>query len=199
MTSYVSAMTRQYYEVQRQQIVEPEFYLRARLKKKQLDNRYVLTMTSHDYVKNAIANIEEQLNSKGMRLPTRVSTPMASRYHPETNSSNELPSGEITTFQEYIGILRCAIEIDRVDILTEVSMLSAYQASPREGHLEQVYRIFVYLKKKPKLTLYFDPQEPGIDHAWFEGVALMFSKNNTVTLMNRCLESTYFPSQEEGP
>jgi len=73
-------------------IIEPEFYLGARLKKKQLDNRYVWTMTSHDYVKNAIANIEEQLNSKGMRLPTRVNTPMAAHYHPETDSSNELTS-----------------------------------------------------------------------------------------------------------
>ena len=150
-------------------IIEPEFYLGARLKKKQLDNRYVWTMTSHDYVKNAIANIEEQLNGKGMRLPTRVNTPMAAHYHPETDSSNELTSDEITTFQECIGILRWAIEIGRVDILTEVSMLSAYQASPREGHLEQVYHIFAYLKKKPKLTLYFDPQEPEIDNDWFEG------------------------------
>jgi len=89
-------------------IIEPEFYLGARLKRKQLDNRYIWTMTSHDshdYVKNAIANIEEQLNSNGMKLPTRVSTPMAAHYHPETDSSNELSSDGVTTFQECIGIL----------------------------------------------------------------------------------------------
>ncbi len=48
-------------------------------------------------------------------------------------------------------------------------MLSSYQAAPRQGHLDQLYHIFAYLKKKPKLTLYFDPQEPHIDPCWFEG------------------------------
>ena len=46
-------------------------------------------------------------------------------------------------------------------------MLSPYQASPHQGHLEQVYHIFAYLKYKPKLTLYFDPKHPPIDPIWF--------------------------------
>ncbi len=88
--------------------------------------------------------------------------------------SPELDSPGITTFQELIGILQwAAVEIGRVDILTEISsMLSSYQqAAPRQGHLDQLYHIFAYLKKKPKLTLYFDPQEPHIDPRWFEGDA----------------------------
>ena len=60
-------------------------------------------------------------------------------------------------------------EIRRVDSLTELSILSSYQASPRQGHLEQIHHTFAYLKKKPKLTLYFDPQEAYIDPRWFEG------------------------------
>ena len=48
-------------------------------------------------------------------------------------------------------------------------MLSGYQDSPREGHLEQIYHVFVFLKKNPKLTLYFDPREPLIDPSWFQG------------------------------
>jgi hypothetical protein len=40
-------------------------------------------------------------------------------------------------FQELIGILLWSVEIGRVDILTQLSLLSAYQASPREGHLNQ--------------------------------------------------------------
>ena len=46
------------------------------------------------------------------------------------NSSPELDSDGIMMFQELIGMLRWAIEIGRVDILMEVSTLSAYQASP---------------------------------------------------------------------
>ena len=53
--------------------------------------------------------------------------------------------------------------------MTEVSMLSTYQASPREGHLEEIYHIFAYLKNKPKLTLYFNPSLPNLDPSWANG------------------------------
>ena len=94
---------------------------------------------------------------------------MAQGFVPETDNSPELTANEVTTFQELIGILQWAIEIGRVDILTEVSMLSTYQASPRQGHLEQMYHIFAFPKKKPKLTLYFDPEIPELDPTWFMG------------------------------
>ena len=106
----------------------------------------------------------------GRRLPARVPTPTSQAYRPETDESPELGYDGITTSQELIEILRWAIEIGRVDIHTEVSMLSSYQASPREGHLNQLYHIFSFLKKNPKLTLYFDQQEPNIDSSWFKGV-----------------------------
>ena len=48
-------------------------------------------------------------------------------------------------------------------------MLLSYQASPRRGHLKQVYHIFAFLKEKPKLTLYFDSRRPEIDLSWFSG------------------------------
>ena len=48
-------------------------------------------------------------------------------------------------FRELIGMLRWATELGRVDILTEVSVLSQHQAIPRQGHLEEVLHIFGYL------------------------------------------------------
>jgi hypothetical protein len=92
---------------------------------------------------------------------------MSSNYIPELDDTEELSSDEITMYQELIGILRWAIEIGRVDIATEVSLLSAYQAAPRQGHLEQVIRIFGYLKRKSNLTLYFDPNLPMLDSCDF--------------------------------
>ena len=149
------------------QIEPPEFYLGARLAKKDLNGNQVWTMTSTDYVKAAVENLENKLREQGMKLPSRAITPIAQSYVPELDSSPELNSEDTTSFQEMIGILRWAVEIGRVDILTELSMLSAYQASPRQGHLEQVHHIFAYLKHKPKLTLYFDPTIPPIDPQWF--------------------------------
>ena len=104
-----------------------------------------------------------------MKFPANVTTPMSSNFLPELDDSEELNAEDQRFYQELIGILRWATEIGRVDILTEISLLSSYQASPRRGHLEQVIHFFAFLKKHPKLTLYFDAQEPRMDPSLFVG------------------------------
>ena len=48
------------------------------------------------------------------------------------------------------------------------SMVSFYLALlPREGHLQQVYHVFGFLKARPKRTPAFDPQHPAIDEEQF--------------------------------
>ena len=54
------------------------------------------------------------------------------------------------------------VEIERIDILLEVSPFSSHLAMPRVGHLQAVYRIFGCLKKVPKRRLFFNPQKPTI-------------------------------------
>ena len=55
--------------------------------------------------------------------------------------------------------------------MTEVSLLSQYQCSPREGHLDATYRIFWYLKcslkKKQIGRIVFDASIPYIDERIF--------------------------------
>jgi hypothetical protein len=157
------------FKFKKNEIAPPEIYLGARLEEKRLNGRNVWTMTSKDYVKAAIENVEKRASKRNMKLPSRADTPMASNYQHDTDNSPELDTDGITFFQENIGILRWACEIGRVDILTEISMLASYQASPREGHLEQTLHIFAYLKKNPKLTLYFDPDRPIMDPMMFNG------------------------------
>jgi hypothetical protein len=48
------------------------------------------------------------------------------------------------------------VERGRVDICLECSMLSSHLAPPREGHLNQVFRIFAYLRKYHNTDLVFD-------------------------------------------
>jgi hypothetical protein len=50
----------------------------------------------------------------------------------------------------------------------ETSMMSTYLALPREGHSQQLYHMFGYLKAKPKKTRAFDPSHPDIDDARFQ-------------------------------
>jgi hypothetical protein len=42
-----------------------------------------------------------------------------------------------------------------------------YMAMPRDGHLQQLYRIFGYLKLYPKQKIAFDPQYPAINEKMF--------------------------------
>jgi len=59
-------------------------------------------------------------------------------------------------------------ELGRVDILTETSMMASQQASPRVGHLEQVFHMFAYLKSHENSTMVFDPLEPVFDESKFQ-------------------------------
>ena len=150
-------------------IEPPKMYLGATLEEKQLNGKKIWTMSSKDYIKAAITNVELSAAKRGIKLSNKAYTPMMSGYTPDLDDSEELNPDDITYFQELIGMLRWAIEIGRVDILFEVSMLSSYQASPRRGHLEQILHIYAYLKKKPKITLYFDPSTPILDPSMFNG------------------------------
>ena len=76
-------------------------------------------------------------------------------------------AGGLHTYQELIGILRWDIDIGRIDILLEVSMLSSHLALPRIGRLQAVYRIFGYIKQVTKQRLYFDPKKPIISEDRF--------------------------------
>ena len=54
-------------------------------------------------------------------------------------------------------------EIGRINICTEVSMLSSYSAMPRVGHFEGVLHMFAYLKQHHNSRLVFDPKKPDTD------------------------------------
>ena len=139
-------------------IQEPDLYLGASLKKKEMNGLTIGIMTSQEYIKNAIQNLGKQLKKKGLKLLTRDGTPMAMGYQPEVDSSPELNQDGITIFQGLIGILQWAVDIGKVVILTEIYMLYGYQAFPGKGYLEKIYHVFSFLKKNHKLTLYFDPR-----------------------------------------
>ena len=60
------------------------------------------------------------------------------------------------------------VKLGRVDICLEVSMMPSHIAMPREGHLEQVFHIFAYLRKHYNTELVFDPSDPVIDKSKYE-------------------------------
>lgn len=59
------------------------------------------------------------------------------------------------------------VELGRVDICCEVSMMSSHLALPRVGHLEELFHLFGYLDKHHNAEMVFDPTEPEIDEEAF--------------------------------
>ena len=86
-------------------------------------------------------------------------------YSPELDESPTLNPSLASYYQSQIGILRWMVEIGRIDIMTEVSMLSSHLAMPREGHLDAVLHVYAYLKKKYNSRLALDPTYPTITWA----------------------------------
>jgi hypothetical protein len=60
------------------------------------------------------------------------------------------------------------VKLGRVDICCEVSMLSSHLALLHEGHLQQVYHMFAYVKYHHNAELVFDPSEPEVDQSHFK-------------------------------
>jgi hypothetical protein len=152
---------------------KPDRYLGANIKRvtipgDQCGMEY-WSMTSQSYVRNAVNNVREMLQSEGYDLKTTAKTPFPSNYRPELDVSDELDADLCSRYSQLIGVLRWMIEIGRIDIYYEVSVLSQYLASPRVGHLETVYHLFAYLHKHDKSSIVFDPSDPVFDPTAFIG------------------------------
>jgi hypothetical protein len=160
-----------YFHMKPESMGDPDIYLGCKLRLHvvagtgvqawlQSPSKYI-----QEAVRNAEAYYEERFQSK---LPTRVSSPFANGYRPEMDITKELSSEDANYFQSQIGVLRWIVEIGRIDIITEVSLLASQMAMPREGHMVQVFRCFAYLKAKHNGCLVFDPSYPDMSGFKFE-------------------------------
>jgi hypothetical protein len=108
------------------------------------------------------------------KFQQKVDNPFACAYCPDTNVTDPLDPECASFFQHLIGVMCWMVELGRVDIATEVSMLSSYLALPREGHLEAALHVMGYLRLKHNTRLIFDPTYPDIvasdfpHHDWTE-------------------------------
>ena len=147
-------------------IGDPDIYLGAKLRKVQLPNGvHAWSMSASKYVQENINNAEEYLgkNFGGRKLSKCVRSPWPTDYVSELNTTPELKPKLVSYYQSQIGILHWIVELGRVDIIKEVSLLASQMEQPHEGHLEAVFHVFAYLKKKHNARMVFDPTYPDID------------------------------------
>jgi len=129
--------------------------------------KQVWCMSAWEYVKRAIEEVERELAMEDAYLPKRTETPLSSGYRPELDFSLELEGSKVNYYQGLIGVLRWIVELGRIDLIVPVSLLSRYMMSPREGHLQQCYHIFAYLKQFNRSRLVFDDTEPDLSEYYF--------------------------------
>jgi hypothetical protein len=158
-----------YFELKEASIGPPELYLGAHLRKVELANgAKAWAISSSQYVQAAVKNVETHLARQGGKLPPHAKTPIQTSYRPELDVTPELKPTDAAYYQSLVGILRWMVELGRVDICLEVSMMSSHLALPREGHLAQLFNIFSYLKALHNTEMVLDPSDPAINESQFE-------------------------------
>ena len=103
------------------------------------------------YVQEAVRNCTVHLSSdyRGRyRMPMKADNSFKMGYDPELSTSPELDPDAASYYLTVMGILRWMTELGRIDIITEVSLLSTHIALPREGHLEAVVHVMAHVGQK---------------------------------------------------
>jgi len=160
------------YDLKNNAVVTPYRYLGGNVGIYNLDGSQCWYTSAEDYLKGALTNVEPTLKEEGLALATGRSTgqPFPEKYLPEIDITPELGDNLANRFQQYIGILRWAVELGCFDINVEVSKLSSFCINPRQGNLEATYSIFAYLKKPLRSKLVFDPRYIDVDEdAFYQG------------------------------
>ena len=161
-----------HFTLKEESIGPPKIYLGGSVRKVQLDNGVECwSFSSSQYVQAAVKSVEDCLDkheNPNWKLPKKAETPMQTSYRPELDVSPELNASDAVYYMSLIGVLRWIVELGRVDVCLECSLLSSHLALPREGHMLQLFQIFAYLKKYHNTEMVYDPRDPTIDKSSFE-------------------------------
>ena len=143
-------------------IGNPDIYLRDKLMILRLENVvWAWGKPPARYVKELVANNEkylEELAEARWQFPKKKSeNPFVRYYSQEMDETFSLEQDLASWYQSLIGMIRWMVEMVRVDIINEVSMMISQMVVPREGHLEAVLHVFSFILQKYNSSMAFDP------------------------------------------
>jgi hypothetical protein len=141
---------------------QPTRYLGAQIGQYQFDdNTTAWYMSAQLYLQQAIAEIEQTWGPLNKLFSDRSSLdlPLPSGIHPELDDSPFLDDDDTQLYQSYVGVLRWAVELGRIDIAHSAGVMARFSAAPRQGHMYYVLRILAYCKKHIESKIVFDPLE----------------------------------------
>jgi hypothetical protein len=87
-----------------------------------------------------------------------LDVPIQPGSHPELDTTGYLRDDDIQLYQQsYIGVLRWAVELGRVDLAHVAGLMARFSAAPPEGHMCVGLRVFAYCKKHNESKVMFNP------------------------------------------
>ena len=151
---------RRHFHHKEELIGHPTVYLGGSVRKVQLENGvWAWSFSSSQYVQSAIKYVEEYVGrpeNTYFKIPSKAETPLMTSYRPELDVSPELTPRDSACYRSLIGILQWIVELGKINICLEVSMMSLHLAMPRKGQLDLVLHIFAYLHKYHNTELGYD-------------------------------------------
>jgi hypothetical protein len=107
---------------------EPTRYLGARIGK--IDGAWY--MSAQSYLEKAIPAIKERFGDLKMLFNrSTLVAPAPRNYHPEVDETPFLCDEEVNLYQSYIGIMRWAVELSRIDLAHMCATMAKYMSAPR--------------------------------------------------------------------
>jgi hypothetical protein len=152
----------QHYILKKDSIGPPTQYLGTQVGNYQLPDdlsRKRWYLSSEKYV----INVKDWMFQHSLIFKTKASSVLPSGYWPELDVTESCVTEEAEFYQQQIGVLQWAVELGRLDITGEVSMLAAYTAEPRIAHLKAALHIFAYLSQHDRSKLVLDDSYVKID------------------------------------
>ena len=111
--------------------------LGGKLREEELENgQKCWAFGSKQYVEAVVKNVTEYLKKRGDGLTVKAVTPMTSGYRPKIDITPELGEEYASYFHYLIGILIWIVELGRVDINVEASIMSSHLEMPREEKMQ---------------------------------------------------------------
>ena len=122
-------------------------YLGTKIKKVMLPNGVVAWgMSSSKYVQEAVKQIDKWLSSDKNKMRKQLMknprSTWPSGYEAELDTSEELNAEDSNYYQHLVGVAHWIVELGRIDIITEVSVLSSYLANPRDEHMDAALHLY---------------------------------------------------------
>ena len=148
-------MIKSHFLVKPDSIKTPDLYLGMSCKR---TSDGIWLLSPNKYTRDFLKIAEKIVNDLGMKIPLKGNHPFSNvQYKPELDSSDFCNADQIQAYQQIVGMLRWMIELGRVDILFETTIMSSFMVSPRTGHLKQLIHIIAYIRKHDRSTLMMDP------------------------------------------